>query len=710
MAESQKPTKPAERVHFFISHTGADLHWAEWIGWQLEDAGYRVILDAWDFQVGTSFVRAMEDAASRAERTLVVASPDYFQARYTTPEWEAAFTQDGLGQGGAILPVIVKACTLPMLLRRLIYIDLVDLDADAAKAQLLSRISPGRGKPQSEPAFPGEVADAAQRRPEPYFPGALPPNVDAMPSITETTQCYLSVEADTVPSGTAATSPSHVPQAPRQSSDAAPATRRSGKKGMTIAVSALGLLLIGAAVVYMTWNPLTVPESTELPAAYEALKQGDWPKAETLFQRLQDQDDPQIQAQSYAGLAAVKLHQGYKDPALSLATQAEGLDPYIVYSHVIRGNVMWQRDKLSQAESAYRQALDKPNGKDWQKAEAANRLGRIYAFRGQTTKALEQYDKAIELAPQMAVAFANKGHLKAQRNLHQEAIEQYKKASAADPADKLSKALLRASKQQWEFQQDRDRSQRVHNQMLELMAKFPSGKVSKGLESTWDSKPFTLLLLPLQRQGPLAVRADEETFLQYRIEQVLRDSGRVELIPPELFQTFLTVSKINPSDLAEPSAAKGPGRVLQARHLLSGHFTRRGEVGHLSLTLREIDSDTTLEAGALQATSLDEIATKGAHNLLKELRRNYLLQGHIEQVGNQGVILNIGRAHGVTHRLTFEVLGGLPSGDGDGTSAQATSVGRIQVTTVKAQQSTAKVLQQNQPFQQAWKVREVHQP
>ncbi|PON19564.1 hypothetical protein C2W62_02140 [Candidatus Entotheonella serta] len=74
--ESPEPTIPPERVHFFISHTGTDRQWAEWIGWQLEDAGYRVILDAWDFKIGTSFVRAMEDAASRAERLLFMASPD----------------------------------------------------------------------------------------------------------------------------------------------------------------------------------------------------------------------------------------------------------------------------------------------------------------------------------------------------------------------------------------------------------------------------------------------------------------------------------------------------------------------------------------------------------------------------------------------------------------------------------------------------------
>ncbi|MBV5337401.1 MAG: toll/interleukin-1 receptor domain-containing protein, partial [Deltaproteobacteria bacterium] len=32
---------------FFISYTGADKNWAEWIAWQLEEAGYQVVIQAW---------------------------------------------------------------------------------------------------------------------------------------------------------------------------------------------------------------------------------------------------------------------------------------------------------------------------------------------------------------------------------------------------------------------------------------------------------------------------------------------------------------------------------------------------------------------------------------------------------------------------------------------------------------------------------------
>src|SRR5829696_4725671 len=41
---------------FFISYTGADQAWAEWIAEQLEAAGYTTLLQAWDFRPGENFV------------------------------------------------------------------------------------------------------------------------------------------------------------------------------------------------------------------------------------------------------------------------------------------------------------------------------------------------------------------------------------------------------------------------------------------------------------------------------------------------------------------------------------------------------------------------------------------------------------------------------------------------------------------------------
>jgi hypothetical protein len=60
---------------FFVSYTSADRVWAEWIAWQLEQAGYQVIVQAWDFEPGDNFVARMRDALQQADRTLGLVEP-----------------------------------------------------------------------------------------------------------------------------------------------------------------------------------------------------------------------------------------------------------------------------------------------------------------------------------------------------------------------------------------------------------------------------------------------------------------------------------------------------------------------------------------------------------------------------------------------------------------------------------------------------------
>src|SRR5262245_22991516 len=110
---------------FFVSYNRADRSWAEWIAWQLEEMGYEVILQAWDFRPGSNFVLEMQEAAVDAQRTIAVLSPNYLTALYTQPEWAAAFAQDPTGEKGVLLPVRVRECELKGLLQSIVYIDLV---------------------------------------------------------------------------------------------------------------------------------------------------------------------------------------------------------------------------------------------------------------------------------------------------------------------------------------------------------------------------------------------------------------------------------------------------------------------------------------------------------------------------------------------------------------------------------------------------------
>ncbi|MGH3695993.1 MAG: toll/interleukin-1 receptor domain-containing protein [Pseudonocardiaceae bacterium] len=41
--------------------------WAEWIAWQLEDAGFRILLQAWDFVPGSNWISTMHAGVQDAK-------------------------------------------------------------------------------------------------------------------------------------------------------------------------------------------------------------------------------------------------------------------------------------------------------------------------------------------------------------------------------------------------------------------------------------------------------------------------------------------------------------------------------------------------------------------------------------------------------------------------------------------------------------------
>lgn len=156
---------------FFVSYNKADRQWAEWIAWQLEEAGFTTVIQAWDFRPGSNFVLEMHQAAATAERTIAVLSPDYLQSLYTQPEWAAAFAQDPTSAQKKLLPVRVRECKLEGLLAQIVYIDLTNADADSAKEALLAGIKRERAKPTAQPGFPGPAHHAVSTQPS--FPGSI---------------------------------------------------------------------------------------------------------------------------------------------------------------------------------------------------------------------------------------------------------------------------------------------------------------------------------------------------------------------------------------------------------------------------------------------------------------------------------------------------------------------------------------------------------
>lgn len=143
---------------FFISYNRHDREWAEWIAWTLEEAGYTVIIQAWDFRPGGNFALDMNKAVDETQSTIAVLSETFLQSAYTQPEWAAAFARDPQSAQRKLLPIRVGECTPTGLLAQIVYVDLVGVPEEVAKEMVLDALQ-GRAKPRQKPSFPGQATN-----------------------------------------------------------------------------------------------------------------------------------------------------------------------------------------------------------------------------------------------------------------------------------------------------------------------------------------------------------------------------------------------------------------------------------------------------------------------------------------------------------------------------------------------------------------------
>ena len=174
---------------FFVSYTSVDRGWAEWVAWQLEDAGYRVLIQAWDFVPGSNWAIRMQQGVVYATRTIALLSSAYLTSVYGQSEWQSAQAADPLGFARKLLPIRVEDCPRPGLLGNIVSIDLFLDSPGVARTHLLKEVTAaleGRAKPEVAPEFPtpqpGRSASPAR---EPDFPGSVLPSQGSVVGLTK---------------------------------------------------------------------------------------------------------------------------------------------------------------------------------------------------------------------------------------------------------------------------------------------------------------------------------------------------------------------------------------------------------------------------------------------------------------------------------------------------------------------------------------------
>jgi tetratricopeptide (TPR) repeat protein len=156
---------------FLVSYAPADRRWGEWVAWQLEDVGYRVLIEAWDLLPGNNRADWLHSHAIAARQTIAVITDSYLASEVGRFEWLTAWARDPLGRDKRLLAVRTTSAVLPSdLLGQIMTLDLFGLSEKDARDRLLSAVQvgpKGRAKPSKAPQFPPDVASEGRslRRP-----------------------------------------------------------------------------------------------------------------------------------------------------------------------------------------------------------------------------------------------------------------------------------------------------------------------------------------------------------------------------------------------------------------------------------------------------------------------------------------------------------------------------------------------------------------
>ncbi|HOM30280.1 MAG TPA: redoxin domain-containing protein [Deltaproteobacteria bacterium] len=435
---------------------------------------------------------------------------------------------------------------------------------------------------------------------------------------------------------------------------------------------------------------------------YAALKAGRVDQAEKTFAELA-RGKGKAEVLGKEGLAAVYAHRGETDKAFELASQVERMAPERGYAHVVKADVLYARNKKSEAMKEYEAATKKPDTDMFQKALAYNKLGRLHASVKDYKTSRELYEKAVTLDPYYVEAMANKGLAYEKEGRWDKALDAYREGQATGVRDDWTRILAARAMEMMEYQKDEKRRERVDRLVKELSQRFREQKRAPAREDTWTSPPMVLGFVDFQEQGMLSERDGMSIVLTAQLAENLKASGRVKVVDRVLLDRLLEELNLGSSELADGDTALRLGRVLAARVLATGSIVNLG--GGAVVTMRLLDTETTSVAKVITlrlptGAPDQQDVFKLNRQILETLVREYPLRAYVVEVKGDEVMINLGSDQGVVQGTRFEVLEEGPQIEFKGRKLKGTPkvVGVLEVVRVEPGLSWCRVISSDRPL------------
>ena len=273
------------------------------------------------------------------------------------------------------------------------------------------------------------------------------------------------------------------------------------------------------------------PQNIEAKAVkgHAALKEGKLNEAGQVFQELA-QKGGQGEVLGKEGMAAVHAKKGEADKALKLATEVEQKAPDRSYPNVIKGDVLYAQNKVSEAQSEYQKSTTKKQAEPYLKPVGYNQLGRLYAKKGDNEAARKLYDQAVAIDPYYIEGTTNKGRTYEKEGKWDKALETYRQALGVEKTDIYASAFARQAQDMLSLQKDAQKSERIDRLVKELAERYRTQKKTASKDQDeWTSRPMILAFVDFQEKGGLTERDGFSTVLNpatHRLSQpVQKGSG-----------------------------------------------------------------------------------------------------------------------------------------------------------------------------------------
>ncbi len=446
---------------------------------------------------------------------------------------------------------------------------------------------------------------------------------------------------------------------------------------------------------------------------YAALKQGQPDKAEKLFDQIATgRTKGEIIAKE--GRAAVMAYQGQTEKALALADEVIHKAPNRGLAQKLKGDLLASKGDIKAAAAAYKNAVKQSESNDYQKAEAHNQLGRLYAQQGNYKAARSQFDRAVDLDPYYLEPTSNKGVTYEKQGQWSKALAEYRKAVSLDHGDTIAAVLAQKAEKMLSLQKDAANKQRIDRLVTDLVKRYKEQKkvTSKPSQDEWTSPPMIMTFIDVQENGNLASRDGLAIVLATRLGDLLNDSGRVQVVERAVMDQLLSELNLGSSELADPDTALKLGKLLAAKLIGTGSLIYLPD--STILNLRLIDTETSAVAKTVTLrlpanANLEREMFNLNRTILRAVMEKYPLQGFVVKVDGDEAMLNLGGRQGVSSGSSFEVIeeGQPVVYKGKVLHSSTKSMGKLEVVQVEPDYCIARIVDKQRPLAQDDRVQEI---